>query len=292
MNAMVICYEQWDTLHRKDPLLDLLDLLMTSPTWPHYDVIHLTLIWRHPIDLIMTSPLGLNMTSPTRPQYDCTPLTPIWRHPLDLIMTSPTWPHYGVIMHPDHTWPHYVHTLPHYDVTHLNIEPTWEFYTIPHETILYITRIIHIINHEYYDHPLPATGYWEILWFTSACRDIIHNICFQCLCWTQGKKLEKCVRFRALARGIERFFACSTRYAMKIMRALASNGFHSGSSSSKQCISSRLVHLKEPCVTISPLVFIVRISWPTVCINNGNVLPTTLGTSDSYNTITWWLREI
>ena len=28
------------------------------------------------------------------------------------------------------------------------------------------------------------------------------------------------------------------------MRALASNGFHSGSSSSKQCISSRLVHFK------------------------------------------------
>ena len=31
---------------------------------------------------------------------------------------------------------------------------------------------------------------------------------------------------------------------MKTMRALASNGFHSGSSSSKQCISSRLVHFK------------------------------------------------
>ena len=31
---------------------------------------------------------------------------------------------------------------------------------------------------------------------------------------------------------------------MKTMRALASNGFHSGSSLSKQCISSRLVHFK------------------------------------------------
>ena len=31
---------------------------------------------------------------------------------------------------------------------------------------------------------------------------------------------------------------------MKTIRALASNGFHSGSSSSKQCISSRLVHFK------------------------------------------------
>ena len=56
------------------------------------------------------------------------------------------------------------------------------------------------------------------------------------------------MRFRALARGIEHIsrgvFAWNTRYAMKTMRALASNGFHSGSSSSKQCISSRLVHFK------------------------------------------------
>ena len=50
-----------------------------------------------------------------------------------------------------------------------------------------------------------------------------------------------CARNRA---HFERFFACNTRYAMKTMRALASNGFHSGSSSSKQCISSRLVHFK------------------------------------------------
>ena len=55
------------------------------------------------------------------------------------------------------------------------------------------------------------------------------------------------MRFRALARGIEhisRDFLPGTRYAMKTLRALASNGFHSGSSSSKQCISSRLVHFK------------------------------------------------
>ena len=63
-----------------------------------------------------------------------------------------------------------------------------------------------------------------------------------------GKKTrEMCETSSACARNLthfERFFAWNTRYAMKTMRALASNGFHSGSSSSKQCISSRLVHFK------------------------------------------------
>ena len=74
---------------------------MTSPTWPHYDVTHLTSLWRQPLELIMTSP--------TWPHYDVTHLTSLWRHPLDPPCT-------------------------HIDVTHLNIEPTWEFYTIPHKT--------------------------------------------------------------------------------------------------------------------------------------------------------------
>ena len=64
------------------------------------------------------------------------------------------------------------------------------------------------------------------------------------------------------------------------MRALASNGFHSGSSSSKQCISSRLVHFKGTmcdditsavhCSNIMPhgvYVYVLKVYYVTTDIN-------------------------
>ena len=53
---------------------------------------------------------------------------------------------------------------------------------------------------------------------------------------------------------------------MKTMRALASKVFIADRVNQSSAYRHAWFISKEPCVTISPLLSIVGISWPTVCI--------------------------